>query len=366
MSQVFVSYSRQSEPTARMLVGDLELLGHVVWFDQELSGGQSWWDAILERIRNCDVFVCLLDPNTLNSVACQREFGYAHELGKPVLPVLAAEGVSTNILPPELSVLQFIDYRKQDRNAAFLLARALSATPKPKPLPSPLPIPPEVPLSYLGGLARRVEATNLSFEEQSILVVEFRRSLRDREAAEDTRVLLARLRKRRDLLATIAEEVDDLLGSVRQTPPASKPTEKATPQKVAEKLSPRSNEAPKSIPLPTEVGSLHRLRTAILGALVGGVVGLLIVVLNTGDVSGSAIGSLIMGIAGAIAGAISGTDRSIMKFIVFGFLVGASLWVIFDHDEQWWFGRTMLFGGSLGSVLGPLTRRVLNAKRSTA
>jgi hypothetical protein len=52
------------------------------------------------------VFVFLLDPKAPNSTACQREFGYAADLGKTILPILAADGVSTNLLPPELSQIQ--------------------------------------------------------------------------------------------------------------------------------------------------------------------------------------------------------------------------------------------------------------------
>jgi hypothetical protein len=199
---------------ARNLVVDIQALGFVVWFDQDLSGGQAWWDQILASIRESDVFIFLLDPHGLKSMACQREFGYAAALGKPVLPVLVADGVSTNLLPPELSRIQFVDYRQQDRRSAFALARALAVTPLASALPDILPEPPEVPVSYLGGLAGRIEkAPALSYDEQSALVLDLRRSLRDPNAAGDTRVLLGKLRARRDLFAVIAVDIDELLGS---------------------------------------------------------------------------------------------------------------------------------------------------------
>ena len=139
---IFISYNRQSKALAKTLADDIEALGHTVWFDQELSGGQVWWDKILATVRDCDVFVFVLNPEALNSTACKREYGYATDLGKPVLPVLVAEGVSVNLLPPALSQIQFVDYRKQDRDAALRLARALAAVPPTKPLPDPLPPPP--------------------------------------------------------------------------------------------------------------------------------------------------------------------------------------------------------------------------------
>ena len=229
MSKVFLSYSRQSQETARNLADDIHNLGHVVWFDRELSGGHAWWDQILANIRDADVFVFVLDPDGLNSTACQREFGYAAALGKPVLPVLVAEGVSTNLLPPELSRLHFINCINQDRKSALDLAKALAGVPLPEALPDPLPAPPEVPVSYLGGLRRKIETSpGLSYEEQSALVLDLTRSLRDPKAADDTRVLLGKLKARRDLYKAIADDVDDLLG--KQGPATAPPQAKPAPK----------------------------------------------------------------------------------------------------------------------------------------
>jgi hypothetical protein len=61
MSSIFISYRRQSQPAAADLARDIAALGHSVWFDNELSGGQVWWDQILAEIRRCDVFVFVLD-----------------------------------------------------------------------------------------------------------------------------------------------------------------------------------------------------------------------------------------------------------------------------------------------------------------
>ncbi len=225
MSNIFISYSRHSEAIARTLANDIEKLGYTVWFDQELSGGQAWWSQILARVRDCHVFVFVLDPKALNSTACKREYGYADDLGKPILPVLVAEDMSTNLLPPALSQIQFVDYRKRDGDAALRLARALTLTtvPPPKPLPDPLPLPPEVPISYLGSLAEKIEITaTLSNEEQSALVIGIKRSLRDPETTNDGYTLLQGLKKRPDLLASIAEEIDELLASTpkaRASPP---------------------------------------------------------------------------------------------------------------------------------------------------
>ena len=125
MSKFFVSYNRESEVIVKVLVEDVEALGYTVWFDQDLRGGQVWWDHILAKVRECDVFVFVLTSKALNSTACLRECGYAADLGKPIIPVLVADGISTALLPPVLSQIQLVDYRGQDRNALRRLAGAI-------------------------------------------------------------------------------------------------------------------------------------------------------------------------------------------------------------------------------------------------
>ena len=215
MANVFVSYSRHSEGVARILVEDIGALRHTVWYDQDLSGGQAWWDRILGMIRDCDVFVFVLDPPSLDSTACQSEYSYAADLGKPILPVLVTGGVAVNLLPPALAQIQFVDYRQQDRGAALELATALSSIASAPPLPDPLPAPPEAPISYLGSLKQQIETkSTLSYENQTALVIEIKKSLRDPCTTDDARAILERFRERPDLFAIIADEIDDLLKSI--------------------------------------------------------------------------------------------------------------------------------------------------------
>ena len=64
---------------------DIRTLGHAVWLDQELSGGQSWWDQILEQVRACDVFVFALAPEFL-FVLSGRSVLHATPLSRAALP----------------------------------------------------------------------------------------------------------------------------------------------------------------------------------------------------------------------------------------------------------------------------------------
>lgn len=212
MANIFISYNRDSQALIGGLIKDLEELDYSVWFDQNLNGGQAWWDKILLEILQCDYFLFVLADASLHSTACQREFSYAASLGKAIIPILVSENVSANILPPELSRIQFIDYRKRDPEAIIKLSRALRSSQSSKQLPDPLPDPPEVPISYLGSLSQKIDTpSQLSEAEQSTLILDLKRALRDASLGSDSLQLLKRLRLRRDLLASMAVEIDDMI-----------------------------------------------------------------------------------------------------------------------------------------------------------
>lgn len=378
MTNIFISYNRKSEAITKALVEDFESLGHTVWLDQELSGGQAWWDQILAMVRRCDLFIFVLEPEALNSTACKREYGYAVELGKPILPVLISEGVNINLLPPALSQIQFVDYRKQDRNAAFRLARALSTVPPPKPLPDPLPSPPEVPISYLGSLTAQIETTStLTYEEQSALVFDLKRSLRDPGAVDDTRVLLEKMRKRRDLFATIAEEIDEVIGSIRKvvtpvgaseiTPPPPKQLQRKGTLSILEEHEPPENQeshrsAVQSAQTDTDQKLTweERVKGACLLALIGVVAGILAVFFYHSI--GYAVYSLseemtqitwyLFPFGGAIAGAITGMKRTRIVAALVGMSVAVLVLTILNYSAV--YGTQGILLALVSSPLGAL------------
>ena len=129
MRKVFVSYSRTNLDVVTQLVEDLQAVGMTAWHDQTLTGGQHWWDNILANIRDCEIFIFALSKESWESEACRSELAYVCGLGKPILPVLVADGINLNLLSAPLHEIQVTDYRARDKSAAFSLLKALNATP---------------------------------------------------------------------------------------------------------------------------------------------------------------------------------------------------------------------------------------------
>ena len=266
MASIFVSYARESETAVQNLAADVKSLDHKVWVDHDLKGGREWWDQILAHIRDCQVFMMTLSPESLASAACKREYSYAAELGKPILPILIAEGVSLQTLPPKLSQIQYVDYRKRDVASVLKLANALSAVPPALALPDPLPQPPGAPLSYLGGIAEQIDGEKpLDDKDQTVLVSSLRRALRDTETEADARALLTRLRKRPGLYADVRDEIDEML-SVRVDAPTLRNAEPISAARA--ERAPESRPTPDRQTVPTSRAPAgHGTRWGVAGAI---------------------------------------------------------------------------------------------------
>jgi len=261
---VFLSYSRLNASAAAAVAEDVRQMGHAAWFDREVIGGQAWWNAILRQIRECDLCILVLTPQLLESKACRAEFTYASQLNKTILPVLCHDGVKVNLLPPELSKIQFVDYRAQDKSAAFALLKAIQAAPPPLPPPNPLPAEPSVPISYLGDLRAQIESDqDMNLQRQRDLLYEVKRRLNDPESASASRDLLRLLRARQDLFASVAEEINDALGRqpLRPVDPgnAERPSKASPVESRPPAPPPLTDHAQPAVPFLDDVSSLDSL-----------------------------------------------------------------------------------------------------------
>lgn len=208
--KIFISYRSLDRETVRSLVHDLEDVGHEVWSDLNITGGQDWWERILEGVRDCDLFVFGLTPNWFTSDACIREFDYATLLNKNRLPVRLVNMQIENI-PPHIRRLQIVDYQPNTERAFRDLQRAINKMPPPPDLPNPLPQSPALPLEPLAHYDQQLRKLKLERDAQSAMVFQLKQALRRRQDADKARQLLENLRKHPDTSDTIASRIDHAL-----------------------------------------------------------------------------------------------------------------------------------------------------------
>lgn len=211
---IFVSHSSSDAAPVRALVDNLQASGSQVWLDQDLTGGEAWWNTILGQIRSCSVFVFALSENSLHSAACLSELQYARELGRPILPIQLGDlpGLRDHIV----FSYQSIDYRHPTASAGIALVRAVQQREhEMRPLPDPLPAPPAIPYEYLMLLGTSIQGrTPLSPAEQDSIVRQLRQALRDEHdeaVLHDVRTLLAALAQRPEATHVTVTEIEALL-----------------------------------------------------------------------------------------------------------------------------------------------------------
>jgi hypothetical protein len=222
--KLFFSYARPDRQRADSLAQRLRQAGYEVWLDSELTGGQAWWEKILEQVRMCDALVMMVSWTSITSQACMYERSYATQLGKAVLPV-AVEEIHAEVLPPDIGRLQVIDYSQPSETAAFQLIGSVMKLLPPPPLPDPLPEPPSIPISYLAAIADRLSRAVLTRDDQFVVVGILEEALGSPDPSDRSSALklLAQMESRTDLLAVVDKRITILKTTRQATETAQSP-----------------------------------------------------------------------------------------------------------------------------------------------
>lgn len=227
MHRVFISYSSVDRSLVESLASDLVRLGHQVWFDQSLKGGQDWWNEILEQLRACDVLIFAISKESLKSDACQRELAYGLALNRAVIPLLLSDALRINVLPPSLQRRKCIHFACDEKDALLNLVGALNDISDVPALPSQLPQPPEIPLSPLASIVEQLRAKTLNEQQQVLIVHELKKLCVRPDTAEGALELMRQLLAHDSLLSSIGDEIktfvakEERIKSTEASPPAS-------------------------------------------------------------------------------------------------------------------------------------------------
>ncbi len=108
MTSIFISYDRDDRPFIRQLARQLRRVygDEKVWFDENIRGGEDWWNEIRKEIATREIFMFLLSTESAKSPYCQAELGEANRLKKEVLPV-RIDPIQN--IPDDLKQIQYVD-----------------------------------------------------------------------------------------------------------------------------------------------------------------------------------------------------------------------------------------------------------------
>ncbi|MGB7337618.1 MAG: toll/interleukin-1 receptor domain-containing protein, partial [Phototrophicaceae bacterium] len=141
--KLFISYRSSDAIKVDKIATDLALLQYddgtaryTTWQDKKNLPPASphWWDAIVDAIIDCDVFVFHLSKASLKSEVCQAELDYAYKRNRPIVPVVL-EGeffldpnsgkyniAYWDLVPEWLRNVQFLFYVGSDFYSSFQTA----------------------------------------------------------------------------------------------------------------------------------------------------------------------------------------------------------------------------------------------------
>lgn len=97
MATVFLSFSNEDRDFAQPLRHALTELGHSVWsFDEQITPGDRWQDAIFDRIKEVDAVAVIVSNTSIGSGWIHHELGaavaYARERSRPlIIPIVIGE-----------------------------------------------------------------------------------------------------------------------------------------------------------------------------------------------------------------------------------------------------------------------------------
>lgn len=164
--QLFISYRSSDAVKVDKIARDLGLLRYddgtpryTPWQDKHNlpPASPSWWDAIVEAIERCDMFVFYVSLASLQSEVCRAELDYAYRRNRPIVPVVLDgeffldptsgkynlfEDIWT-FVPDWLGQTQLIFYIPTEFYGRFQTAVELFERNWPRDIPTPRPLNPD-------------------------------------------------------------------------------------------------------------------------------------------------------------------------------------------------------------------------------
>lgn len=132
--QIFISYSRRDARVADRVAAALSAAGFSVWIDRAgIRGGELWRQQIVSAINDCQSFLLLISPHSIQSDNVRKELDLAEQAGRTVLPATLVQADIPETLQYQLAGVQIVDLQADFRAGIGELLVALGVEPSAAP-----------------------------------------------------------------------------------------------------------------------------------------------------------------------------------------------------------------------------------------
>jgi hypothetical protein len=121
MADIFISYSKADHAETAKLSAYLESLGYSVWWDQSLTSGEEYRDAIVAELAKARAAIVIWSPHSVRSDWVRSEAGRAYA-DRKLIPVRAV-GVDYKDIPPPFDVLHTEPLRNLENLRAAIVGQ---------------------------------------------------------------------------------------------------------------------------------------------------------------------------------------------------------------------------------------------------
>lgn len=134
--KLFISYRSSDSGRVDTIVTHLRSLKdeqsqprYSVWQDKDsIPPGKDWWEAIVDAIIDCNVFIFMVSHESVQNINCRAELSYARRRNRPIIPfVLEGEFTyNTTSGKNDVSYWEHIPEELNDARAQFLFYEGVS------------------------------------------------------------------------------------------------------------------------------------------------------------------------------------------------------------------------------------------------
>ncbi len=105
---IFISFSHEDEDDVFPAIEALDAMGYRIWYDRGIAPGTEWPEIIAEHLFHSDVVIAFLSNHSMHSHNCRKEFNYALQKDKNVLPILLEDIQLSPGMEMQMSSIQAI------------------------------------------------------------------------------------------------------------------------------------------------------------------------------------------------------------------------------------------------------------------